>query len=184
MDTSHLGGPGGSGARQSHPIPADAWEHPEMRAALAAREISSVYRLLRREGTSQRQIAAMTGQSQSEVSEILKGRQVMAYDVLTRISAGLGVPRGYMGLAYDEATAMTVGAADGRQAEESEAVKRRKFLAHAAQITMGAAVFGPSANAWAASPARTPAPGRIGLTDVRQIEAATRALRALDLRYG
>ena len=50
----------------------------------------------------------MTGQSQSEVSEILKGRQVMAYDVLTRIADGLGVPRGYMGLAYDEATAIRV----------------------------------------------------------------------------
>jgi transcriptional regulator with XRE-family HTH domain len=171
-------------SRQGHPINPEVWEQPEMREALASREISSVYRLLRREGTSQRQIAAMTGQSQSEVSEILKGRQVMAYDVLTRISAGLGVPRGYMGLAYDEATAMTIGAADGLQATETEAMKRRKFLAHAAQITMGTAVFGPSATAWAASPSKTPAPNRIGLTDVRQIEAATRALRALDLRYG
>ncbi|WP_205660516.1 helix-turn-helix transcriptional regulator [Amycolatopsis antarctica] len=159
-----------------------------MRDALAAREISTVYRLLRRVGISQRQIAAMTGQSQSEVSEILKGRQVMAYDVLARISDGLGVPRGYMGLAYDEATAVQVvsaaGAVGGEQAEEGEAVKRRKFLAHAAQVTMGAAVFGSAPEAWAASPARTPAPGRIGMTDVRQVEAATRALRALDYQYG
>lgn len=157
-----------------------------MREALSKREISSVYRLLRQHGVSQRQIAAMTGQSQSEVSEILKGRQVMAYDVLTRISDGLGVPRGYMGLAYDEATAIrVVGAADGQQAEEDESVKRRRFLAHAAQVTMGAAVFGSeSGTAWASGPARTPAPGRIGMTDVRQVEAATRALRALDYQYG
>jgi transcriptional regulator with XRE-family HTH domain/tetratricopeptide (TPR) repeat protein len=157
-----------------------------MREALSKREISSVYRLLRQHGVSQRQIAAMTGQSQSEVSEILKGRQVMAYDVLTRISDGLGVPRGYMGLAYDEATAIrVVGAADGQQAEEDESVKRRRFLAHAAQVTMGAAVFGSeSGTSWASGPARTPAPGRIGMTDVRQVEAATRALRALDYQYG
>ncbi|RZQ62219.1 helix-turn-helix transcriptional regulator [Amycolatopsis suaedae] len=156
-----------------------------MRDALASRDISTVYRLLRKHGVSQRQIAAMTGQSQSEVSEILKGRQVMAYDVLVRIADGLGVARGYMGLAYDEATAIqVVGAADGRQAEEDETVKRRKFLAHAAQVTMGAAVFGPTSEAWATSPARTPAPGRIGMTDVRQMEAATRALRALDYQYG
>src|SRR3954451_3304680 len=182
MDASN----GGSAdARQSHAVPADAWEQPEMRAALASREISAVYRLLRKHGVSQRQIAAMTGQSQSEVSEILKGRQVMAYDVLTRIADGLGVPRGYMGLAYDEATQIrVVGSADGRQAEEDESVKRRRFLAHAAQVTMGAAVFGPESGTWAAGPARTPAPGRIGMTDVRQVEAATRALRSLDYQYG
>jgi tetratricopeptide (TPR) repeat protein len=110
----------------------------------------------------------------------------MAYDVLTRISDGLGVPRGYMGLAYDEATAIrVVGAAAGaQQAEEDESVKRRRFLAHAAQVTMGAAVLGPESGSWSANPARTPAPGRIGMTDVRQVEAATRALRALDYQYG
>jgi antitoxin component HigA of HigAB toxin-antitoxin module len=95
----------GSGQDGRQRIPANAWEQPSMREALSKREISSVYRQLRQHGVSQRQIAAWTGQSQSEVSEILKGRQVMAYDVLMRISIGLGVPRGYMGLAYDEATA-------------------------------------------------------------------------------
>ncbi|MGB3442746.1 MAG: helix-turn-helix transcriptional regulator, partial [Actinophytocola sp.] len=64
----------------------DVWDDQEMCAALEAREVSTVYKLLRRKGVSQRQIAAMTGQSQSEVSEILKGRQVMAYDVLVRIA--------------------------------------------------------------------------------------------------
>ncbi|MPZ00357.1 MAG: tetratricopeptide repeat protein [Actinophytocola sp.] len=159
-----------------------------MREALAARRVSSVYRLLRVHGISQRQIAAMTGQSQSEVSEILKGRQVMAYDVLARIADGLRIPRGYMGLAYDEATQVKVVAAgsDGaEQAEEDEAVKRRRFLAHAAQVTMGATVFAVDSGSWAAaSPATTPAPGRIGMADVRQVEAATRALRALDYQYG
>ena len=185
MDAITGNGSAGADARQSHAVPADAWEQPEMRAVLASREVSAVYRLLRKHGVSQRQIAAMTGQSQSEVSEILKGRQVMAYDVLTRIADGLGVPRGYMGLAYDEVTAnKVVGTADGQQAEEDESVKRRRFLAHAAQVTMGAAVFGPESGTWSAGPARTPAPGRIGMTDVRQVEAATRALRALDYQYG
>ncbi|MDT8910378.1 helix-turn-helix transcriptional regulator [Amycolatopsis sp. PS_44_ISF1] len=176
---------GGNGSGAGNPVPPDAWEQTDMRAALAAREISAVYRLLRKHGVSQRQIAAMTGQSQSEVSEILKGRQVMAYDVLTRIADGLGVPRGYMGLAYDETTAIrVVGSSGGRQAEEDESVKRRRFLAHAAQVTMGAAVFGPESGTWSSGPARTPAPGRIGMTDVRQVEAATRALRSLDYQYG
>ncbi|HVK20352.1 MAG TPA: helix-turn-helix transcriptional regulator [Actinokineospora sp.] len=167
------------------PITPDNWEEPEMRAALAAREVSSVYRLLRRTGVSQRQIAAMTGQSQSEVSEILKGRQVMAYDVLARIADGLGVPRGYMGLAYDEVTAIRVAVSrEPSQPEESEEVKRREFLAHAAAVTVGANVLGTNSGSWVASPVQTPAPGRIGMTDVRQVEAATRALRSLDYQYG
>jgi transcriptional regulator with XRE-family HTH domain len=170
---------------QGSGVTSEVWDAPDMRAALAAREISTVYRLLRKHGVSQRQIAAMTGQSQSEVSEILKGRQVMAYDVLARIAKGLGVPRGYMGLAYDEATKVRVAAkAENSQPEEEESVKRRKFLAHAAAITVGAHVFGADAGPWVSSPIQTPAPGRIGMTDVRQVEAATRALRSLDYQYG
>ncbi|WP_197288560.1 helix-turn-helix transcriptional regulator [Nocardia sp. NRRL S-836] len=160
------------------PILAEVWDQQEMRDALARREISSVYRLLRRHGVSQRQIAALTGQSQSEVSEILKGRQVMAYDVLTRIAVGLGVPSGSMGLAYDETTAVRVAAAAGTsRPDDEESVRRRKFLAHAAAVTVGAAVFGADSGSWVSHPTQTPA-------DVRQVEAATRALRALDLQYG
>jgi transcriptional regulator with XRE-family HTH domain len=163
----------------------EVWNGPEMRDALASRNISEIYRLLRRVGVSQRQIAASTGQSQSEVSEILKGRQVMAYDVLARIADGLGIPRGYMGLAYDGATAVRVAkATSDPQAEEDESVKRRKFLSHAAAVTMGAAVFGPEEGTWLPTSVQTPAPARIGMTDVQQIQAATKALRDLDYRYG
>jgi transcriptional regulator with XRE-family HTH domain len=81
------------------------WDEPEMRAALAVRDITVVYRLLQKIGFSQQQIASLTGQSQPEVSSIIHGRKVMAYDVLVRICDGLGAPRGYMGLADGEATA-------------------------------------------------------------------------------
>ncbi|ASO17720.1 transcriptional regulator with XRE-family HTH domain [Actinoalloteichus hoggarensis] len=165
-------------------VTSEFWESQEMREALLKREISTVYKLLRKNGISQRQIAAATGQSQSEVSEILKGRQVMAYDVLVRIADGLGVPRGFMGLAYDEGTAIkVVGTSGDPQSEEDESVKRRKFLAHAAAVTVGAAVFGED-EGWAPASDQTPIPGRIGVTDVRQIEAATSALRSLDSRHG
>jgi transcriptional regulator with XRE-family HTH domain len=172
-------GPSGS------PVTPEVWNGREMRDALASRNISEIYRQLRRVGVSQRQIAASTGQSQSEVSEILKGRQVMAYDVLARIADGLGIPRGYMGLAYDGATAMRVASSTSDpQAEEDESVKRRKFLSHAAAVTMGAAVFGDESSTWVPSSVQTPAPVRIGMTDVQQIQAATKALRDLDYRYG
>ena len=167
------------------PVTPDVWDGREMRDALARRDISEVYRQLRRHGVSQRQIAASTGQSQSEVSEILKGRQVMAYDVLARIADGLGIPRGYMGLAYDGATALRVANANtAPDAEEDESVKRRKFLSHAAAVTMGAAVFGAEQSSWVPASAATPAPTRIGMSDVQQILAATKALRDLDYRYG
>ena len=128
---------------QDHPVPPGTWEEPDMRRVLVDRDVSSVYRMLRRVGISQRQIAALTGQSQSEVSEILKGRQVMAYDVLARIADGLGIPRGYMGLAYDEATATSVvGPPDDAKAEEDESVKRRKLLSHGAAMLFGTTVLG------------------------------------------
>lgn len=170
---------------QDHPIPPEVWEESEMRRALAARNISSVYRLLRRVGISQRQIAALTGQSQSEVSEILKGRQVMAYDVLARVSEGLGVPRGYMGLAYDEGTATSVvGPPDGALAEEDEPVKRRKFIMNTAAVMFGSGVLDKDRDEWLSNLPHTPVPGRIGMSDVKQVEASTKALRALDYQYG
>jgi transcriptional regulator with XRE-family HTH domain len=71
----------------------------DMQRALSERDIATMFRILSRHGISQRQIAALTGQSQSEISEILGGRRVLSYDVLTRIADGLGIPRGLMGLA-------------------------------------------------------------------------------------
>lgn len=72
-----------------------------MHVALAARDVGAMYRHLCGHGFSQYKIARMTGQSQSEVSEIMHGgRQVIAYDVLGRMAKGLGAPRGHMGLAY------------------------------------------------------------------------------------
>jgi len=69
-----------------------------------------------------RRIAELVGQSQSQVSEILAGRQVIFYDVLVRIADGLGIPRGWMGLAYDAITRAQVMSAE-QAPEEDENVK-------------------------------------------------------------
>jgi len=90
LDSEHL----------SYPPDQALWERPEMRAVLAARDVTRMYRLLQRQGYSQQRIAAMTGQSQPQVSAIIHGRRIMAYDVLSRIADGLNIPRGYLGLAY------------------------------------------------------------------------------------
>lgn len=82
------------------------WRRPDMMRALAARDVATVFRLLQRMGVSQRRIAAMTGQSQSEISEITSGRRVVSsVEVLERIADGLSVPRGLMGLAHDQGVA-------------------------------------------------------------------------------
>ena len=85
-----------------------------MRAALAARDISAVYQVLWQSGVSQRQIAQLTRQSQSEVCEILKGRQVRDVRVLERIADGLGIPRAWMSLGYGDGEK----APDAPQADE------------------------------------------------------------------
>ncbi len=44
---------------QDNPVSPEVWEEPDVRQAVTARDISTVYRLLRRVGVSQRQIAAL-----------------------------------------------------------------------------------------------------------------------------
>ncbi len=48
----------------------------------------------------------------------------------------------------------------------------------------GTAVLGADRGQWLPSPAQTPAPSNIGMADVKQVEAATRAMRALDYQFG
>jgi transcriptional regulator with XRE-family HTH domain len=164
----------------------ELWQRTDMRRALASRDLAGVFTLLRRVGTSQRAIACLTGLAPSEVYEISRGRRVMAYDVLCRIADGLGVPRGYLGLAYDDEThafvAVAVGPAmtgDGADFDEVAAL-----LAHAAEVAVGME-DGPAARRWTAPrEAGTPLPHRVGSGDVDQIEAITSALRGLDYGQG
>lgn len=149
-----------------------------MRAALASRDVSMVYRLLAQAGVTQRAIAQATGQSQSEVCEILRGRHVMAYDVLVRIAAGLGVPREVMGLGYGtyaESTADEPG-------EEAEADVLRRHFSHLLALA-GAAAFGAAVPGvgelleGSSSPGlRMDAPSRIGAADVGVIRSYTASL--------
>ncbi|MGN9783441.1 hypothetical protein ACTMTF_18555 [Nonomuraea sp. ZG12] len=172
----------------AHDIDPTIWDDSQMRQALYVRDMATVYRLLQRIGISQRHIATLTAQSQSEISEILKGRQVMAYDVLGRIADGLGIPRGYMGLAYDtsspEPEPEPEPAKPAKEPDLDEDEQVRRLLAHAAQVTVGAA--GEHGENWThpLAPVETPAPQRIGLADIEQVETVTRTLRALDYQHG
>jgi transcriptional regulator with XRE-family HTH domain len=87
---------------QWSPSPAELtrlWRHDDARHAIRAQDVGEVYRVLQRYGVSQRAIARLTGQRQSDVSEILGGRKVRSVAVLTRIADGLLLPPEDFGLA-------------------------------------------------------------------------------------
>ncbi|GAA3036794.1 helix-turn-helix domain-containing protein [Actinokineospora globicatena] len=156
------------------------WELPAMRAALARRDITAVYRLLKRHGISQRRIALLTGQAQPEVSVIARGRQVMSYDVLDRIAEGMGIPRGHMGLAYG---------APGEPADEArdgvvDVPDRREFMGLLAKVAMGAAVTGGDLALLANPAVATPVPNRVGATEVGQLRDLTHMLWAQERALG
>ncbi|SDC20541.1 helix-turn-helix domain-containing protein [Actinokineospora iranica] len=160
-------------------IDPSVWQEPETRAALRVRDIGTVYRQLKRHGVSQRRIAALTGQSQPEVSEIMRGRQVMAYEVLSRIADGLGVPRGLMGLAYDSPrVASCAGPTEG----ESD-VERRGFIGLVAKAAV-VGLSGAELDSIRVLHQATPMPGRIGHADVSNLETTVQFFRAQDDQFG
>jgi transcriptional regulator with XRE-family HTH domain len=159
------------------------WRRVDMRRALAARDLAEVFRLLRRVELSQRTVSTMTGLSPSEVYEVLHGRQVMAYDVLCRIGDGLGVPRGWLGLAYDSDTTALITAVD-RCEPVTGLAEGRALLAHAAALTMGVTSPNTEQFSHVFDAVTTPVPARIGNSDIEQIEQITATLRAMDYGCG
>ena len=122
------------GEKPTPPIDPRLYDGSEVRRIVAERDIAGLYRALHDAGVPQRRIAELTGQSQSEVSEILKGRRrVLSYDLLVRIADRLGIPRELMGLSYGTSggegfyrgEATVAGAPEGVSAE----MLRRHVLA-------------------------------------------------------
>ncbi|MGQ0777943.1 MAG: helix-turn-helix domain-containing protein [Pseudonocardiales bacterium] len=150
---------------------------PAARAALAQRDITAVYRILCEAGVTQARIAEATGQHQSDVSGILAGRRVQSVAVLERIADGLGVPRGWMGLAHAPGLVPDPGDTqiDSMQADNE---RDANLLRHGATVLFGAPVFGP-ADPIRIKPASTSVPRRIGPADVARVAATTERFRQL-----
>jgi transcriptional regulator with XRE-family HTH domain len=144
------------------------------RHALAHRDITTVFRILRDAGVSQTRLAQATRQQQSEISEIISGRQVQSVALLERIADGLGVRRGWMGLAYDTDLEPEPAAGDKPTADESTA----NLLRHAATELWGRPVFGP-ADPISVKDTLTPVPRRIGAVDVAHVVATNERLGQL-----
>jgi transcriptional regulator with XRE-family HTH domain len=99
-----------------HQIPPAVWAAPGMAQALAVRDIGVIYRILQRYGVAQRRIAALVSRSQSEVSEIIKGRRVETLRVLERICDGLGISGATMGPPSPYEPLTTAGSPDAANA--------------------------------------------------------------------
>lgn len=160
-----------------NPIDPTLFNRDDLRPVLAVHDIGALYRALHNAGISQRQIAQRTGQTQSEVSEILKGtRRVDNYRLLERIAEGLGIPRERMGLSYgpDGTYPEEVTVAE---LEEAEAMFRRHLLALGGRALTGATVakLGEllAELPW---PAPMPLPTRLGGVHLNQVRDLTRRL--------
>jgi transcriptional regulator with XRE-family HTH domain len=84
-------------------LPDWAWQNADLRQALRARSIGSVFRHVQTFGISQARIATACGMAQGRVNEIINGhREVSRLDVYERIADGLAMPddaRHLLGLA-------------------------------------------------------------------------------------
>jgi transcriptional regulator with XRE-family HTH domain len=76
------------------------WSRPDILPLLSTHDLAALIHVLGKEGFGQRQIAELIGRSQSRVSEMASGRQVLRYDVLAGFADGLGIPRERMGLSW------------------------------------------------------------------------------------
>ncbi|MBV8540853.1 MAG: helix-turn-helix transcriptional regulator [Pseudonocardiales bacterium] len=169
------------------PVDPDLIDRPDVRGLLAAHEIGAFHRVLNENGWSQRRIAGATGVKHSEISEILKGRRVVGYDVLVRIAGSLGISRERMGLSFGAYAEEVTTATPPERVDED--VLRRHFqhlLALSAAAACGGETtrIGELATGLTAPSAPVDLPSRIGAADVAAIRSQTGHLRILARTYG
>jgi transcriptional regulator with XRE-family HTH domain len=100
-------------------LPEWAWQRPEVRAALKARNVAALLKAAQQyTGASQNRIAVAIGLGQGRVSEILKGaRTVTTLELFERIADGLAIPddgRMLLGLAPQHPAGLDHLSASGR----------------------------------------------------------------------
>ncbi len=157
----------------------------DVRRVLAVLDIGGLYRLLGTDaGISQRQIAALAGQSQSEVSEIVAGRRrVESHQVLVRIAEGFDIPRELMGLSWWGPGGTYCGEVTVTEPPTGEGadVRRRTLIATTSMVAFGQVVQGLGE---LALPAAEPLPLRLGMVHVHAVAAVTEQLRGMARQFG
>ncbi|MDQ3152607.1 MAG: helix-turn-helix domain-containing protein, partial [Actinomycetota bacterium] len=157
------------------------YTRPDAHKALAVRDIGAVYRLLNQDGVSQREIARRTGQVQSEVSEILKGRRVLAYDLLVRIAEGLGVPRELLGLSHGAYGGEVTVAEPPKVSAE---MLRRHLIALGGVAMVGAPVTKLGELFELPAPSPVPLPSQLSYVHVAKVRDLTRRLDEVAIMSG
>ncbi|MFI7077139.1 helix-turn-helix domain-containing protein [Micromonospora sp. NPDC049903] len=157
------------------------WDEPAMRSALGRRDVGQIFMLLnRRHGMTQRRIAELAGFAASEVYEITRGRQVMAYDVLVRIAEGLGIPRKLMGLGYGTESTQECRP---EPLPLGEAEQRKQFIAALAGFAVGGS---PDVEVWLPQAGERPAsvPEIVNPEAIATVREISQRHRELDAAYG
>jgi len=151
------------------------YRQDDVRRVLAEHDIAALYLTLKDAGLTQRQIAELTGQSQSEVSEILDGRKVASYDLLVRIAKGLSIPRELMGLSFG-AYSGDVTVANPPEGVSVEVLRRRLIeLGGGLAVAASAAKLAPLLDRLELpDPSPVPLPSRLSGLHVEKVRDLTR----------
>ena len=161
------------------------YRQDDVRRVLAEHDIAALYLALKDAGFTQRQIAELTGQSQSEVSEILDGRQVASYDLLVRIAKGLSIPRELMGLSFG-AYPEGVTVANPPEGVSVEVLRRRLIeLGGGLAVAASAAKLAPLLERLEVpDPSPAPLPSRLSGVHVAKVRDLTQRLGDAHRAYG
>lgn len=164
------------------------YHRDDVRPVLAVLDIGALYRVLQGAGVSQRQIAGLTGQSQSEVSDIVAGRRrVENYHLLQRIAAGLGIPPERMGLSWwgPEGTYCGVDTVAELPEGVSAEMLRRHLLVLGATAAFGNPIKGlGELREQVGIPASDSMPSQLFGIHLVQVRELTRGLREALLDHG
>ncbi len=159
-----------------------------MRHALAERNFKEVFYLLRSHQMSQRVVCRLTGISSATHHAITcEGRVVKDRDVLIRIADGLGIPHGYIGMAYDDSTQRLLTRRVTRRANpESEQHEVRELLRYASTVATGTNVDDDGPSWWleAANATTSPPPEHVGDADVASLRKFIADMRSTDYQFG
>ncbi|MGQ0776326.1 MAG: helix-turn-helix domain-containing protein [Pseudonocardiales bacterium] len=181
-------------AGRGDPIDPEFYNRDDVRRVVVALDIGALYRILGEVGISQRQIAALTGQSQSEVSDIVAGRRkVENHQLLKRIAKGLGIPRERMGLSWWGPDGTWYGP-DGEYPEDvtvanppegvEEEMRRRAVLLTTPVALWGHPLFGEIPNLPAPDWEGAALPSRLRMAHVEAVADLLARLRAWTLACG
>jgi transcriptional regulator with XRE-family HTH domain len=186
--------PAGHNAKRADGIDPALFRRTDVRQVLAGLDIGALYRVLGLEaGISQRQIAARTGQSQSEVSEIVAGhRRVESHRVLVRIAGSFDIPAEFMGLSWWSPDGIYCGEVTVAEPSErvDEDVRRRTLIAATSMAALGQALHGLGELqglgelAELALPAGESLPSRLVMAHVYTVEAVIGQLRGVARHFG